>query len=125
MAKQRLTKIAEDYELPFDEAKELAFKLLDEKHITGKGRNTWVDELGQKILDDNIPLKIAEARTYRGVIRNVCPNPRFCIVHVREKNGCIKMRASKKYIPLLRKGMMVYLQEKEDDVYEQIDPKIY
>ena len=58
MAKQRLTKIAEDYELPFDEAKELAFKLLDEKHITGKGRNTWVDELGQKILDDNIPLKI-------------------------------------------------------------------
>ena len=47
MAKIRLTQIAQDYNLKFDAANEIAFKLFDESFITGKGKNTWINEIGQ------------------------------------------------------------------------------
>ena len=46
MAKKRLTKIAEEYEITFETAQEIAFNTLDEESITGKGRNLWINEVG-------------------------------------------------------------------------------
>ena len=124
MAKIRLTQIAQDYNLKFDAAKEIAFKLLDESFITGKGKNTWINEIGQKILDDNIPMEIKKARTYRGKIRNIAPNIRFAYVHIPEKNGCVPVEIPRKFIHHVKPKRMVYVEELQDDKYVMIIPKI-
>ena len=58
MAKKRLKDIAEEYGISFQQAQDLAFNILDEIAITGKGKNTWINEVGQDLLDDNIEMLI-------------------------------------------------------------------
>ena len=53
MAKRRLTEIAKDYDISFEELQDIAFNKLTEESISGKGRNTWIDEVGQDILRAN------------------------------------------------------------------------
>ncbi len=48
MAKKRLTQIAKEYDIPFETAQEIAFNHLTEESITGKGKNLWIDEVGQQ-----------------------------------------------------------------------------
>ena len=45
--KKRLTELAKDFNISFNEAKDLAFKDLEEDMITGKGKNLWSSEAGQ------------------------------------------------------------------------------
>ena len=124
MAKRRLTDIAKDYEISFEELREIAFNKLTEESITGKGRNTWIDEVGQDILDDNIPIKEVKPRIYRGRVRNLAPNPRFAMVHIKEKNGCVKVEISKRMIGSIRKLQMINVEEVEDDVYVMPRPQV-
>lgn len=124
MAKRRLTDIAKDYEISFEELQEIAFNKLTEESITGKGRNTWIDEVGQDILDDNIPIKEVKPRIYRGRVRNLAPNPRFAFVHIKEKNGCVKVEISKRMIGSIRKLQMINVEEVEDDVYVMPRPQV-
>ena len=124
MAKRRLTEIAKDYEISFEELQEIAFNKLTEESITGKGRNTWIDEVGQDILDDNIPIKEVKPRIYRGRVRNLAPNPRFAFVHIKEKNGCVKVEISKRMIGSIRKLQMINVEEVEDDVYVMPRPQV-
>ena len=42
MPKKKLTKIAEDQELTFEEAMRIALEKLPEGSLTGRGKNTWV-----------------------------------------------------------------------------------
>ena len=124
MAKRRLTDIAKDYEISFEELQEIAFNKLTEESITGKGRNTWIDEVGQDILDDNIPIKEVKPRIYRGRVRNLAPNPRFAFVHIKEKNGCVKVEISKRMIGGIRKLQMINVEEVEDGVYVMPRPRV-
>ena len=103
---------------------EIAFNKLTEESITGKGRNTWIDEVGQDILDDNIPIKEVKPRISRGRVRNLAPNPRFAMVHIKEKNGCVKVEISKRMIGSIRKFQMINVEEVEDDVYVMPRPQI-
>ena len=56
MPKVLLTKIAEEYETPFDEALMLAQTKLPKDQVTGKGKRTWIGEQGpsnhRRNLDD-------------------------------------------------------------------------
>jgi len=124
MAKRRLTDIAKDYDISFEELQEIAFNKLTEESISGKGKNTWIDEVGQDILDDNIPIKEVKPRMYRGKVRNIAPNPRFSFVHVKEKNGCIKVEIPRRFIGKVRSHQMVNLEEREEDQYIMVLPKI-
>jgi hypothetical protein len=124
MAKRRLTDIAKDYDISFEELQEIAFNKLTEESISGKGRNTWIDEVGQDILDDNIPIKEVKPRMYRGKVRNIAPNPRFAFVHVKEKNGCIKVEIPRRYIGKIRRHRLINLEEKEEDQYIMVLPKM-
>lgn len=124
MAKKRLSEIAKEYEIPFEQASDIAFNVLTEESISGKGRNTWIDEVGQDLLDDNIPLAIKKARVYRGRVRNLAPNPRFCFVHIKEKNGCVPVRIPPKHARHVRRGAFIHVEELEDDHYEMIPPQI-
>ena len=124
MAKRRLTEIAKDYDISFEELQDIAFNKLTEESISGKGRNTWIDEVGQDILDDNIPIKEVKPRIYRGRVRNLAPNPRFAFVHIKEKNGCVKVEISKRMIGSIRKLQMINVEEVEDDVYVMPRPRV-
>jgi len=124
MAKKRLTKIAEEYDIPFEKAKDIAFNVLTEESISGKGKNTWIDKVGQDLLDDNIPLAIQKARVYRGRVRNKAPNHRFCFVHIKEKGGCVPVRIPNKHIRHYNVGGFIHVEEVEDDEYVMIVPKI-
>ena len=124
MAKKRLTQIAKEYDIPFEQAEEIAFNHLTEESITGKGKNLWIDEAGQDIMDDCIPLAIKKARVYRGRVRNMAPNPRFCFVHIKEKNGVVPVKMSPKYAKMIRQGLFIHVEEEMDDRYVMINPKI-
>ena len=41
MAKKKLKQIAEEFDISFEKAQDLAFQNLEEEMITGKGKNTW------------------------------------------------------------------------------------
>ena len=43
--KKRLTEIADDFGISFDEALDIAFKNLAEDMLSGKGKNTWITEI--------------------------------------------------------------------------------
>lgn len=124
MAKRRLTDLAKEYEIPFEQAMDIAFNKLTEESITGKGRNTWIDEVGQELFDDNVPIKDVQPQEYRGRVRNLCPNPMFAMVHIKEKNGCVKMKIAHKLKPWTKKFTMVRLKQINDDTYEQVVPKL-
>ena len=124
MAKKRLSEIAKEYEIPFEEARDIAFNVLTEESITGKGKNTWIDEVGQDMLDDNIPLAIKKARIYRGRVRNKAPNPRFAFVHIKEKAGCVPVEIPRKHIRHYSVGGFMHVEEVEDDKYVMVVPKI-
>jgi hypothetical protein len=128
MAKRRLADIAAEHDMSFEQVRDLAFNILDECALTGKGKNTWVNEVGQDLLDDNIEMLIKKPKVYRGRIRNIAPNPRFAFVHVKEKNGCVKMEIPRKYIRYMKKNGMVYLEEHkegdEEETYVMVVPKI-
>ena len=128
MAKRRLADIAAEHDMSFEQVRDLAFNILDECALTGKGKNTWVNEVGQDLLDDNIEMLIKKPKVYRGRIRNIAPNPRFAFVHVKEKSGCVKMEIPRKYIRYMKKNAMVYLEEHkegdEEETYIMVVPKI-
>jgi len=124
MAKKRLTQIAKEYEISFEAVQEIAFNVLAEESITGKGRNLWIDKVGQDILDENIPMAIQKARVYRGRVRNKAPNPRFCFVHIKEKAGCVTVEIPRKHTRHVNQGAFIHVEELEDDKFVMIMPKI-
>lgn len=81
MAKKKLTSLAEEYDTDFDELKNLCAFNLDEEMMTGVGRNTWIDERGQAILDDLVPMPVI----YRGPVISECPNPNYLFVRHRDR----------------------------------------
>lgn len=95
--KRRLTELADEYGISFEEAKDLAFKNFDENWITGKGKNTWVTAEGQAMLDELVPIDII----YRGRVVSEAPNPNFVIVYVKELTSRVPVK-----IPLRYRGML-------------------
>ena len=44
MPKKKLTQLAEEYGIPFEEALDLVFKELEEDMVTGRGKGTWIPD---------------------------------------------------------------------------------
>jgi len=124
MPKRRLTDIAKDYNISFERAKDIAFNKLDESAFSGKGRNTWVTEMGQAMLDDNIPLEIARPKVYRGRVRNIAPNPRYAFVYIKEKACCIPASIPRKLKGKIRAHQVLHVEEYDPDKYIILMPKI-
>jgi hypothetical protein len=105
MAKKKLTNIAEEYGLTFEEAQELVFKHLDEETVTGRGKNTWINEEGQTALDDVIAMPVL----YRGKVLSEAPNRNFLIVYIKDILRKVPVRIPARMQGLLV-GKMVYVQ---------------
>jgi len=84
MPKTRLSKIAEEQEVEFDEALRIATEKLPEGSVTGKGRNTWVTEEGAKILEDSFMIEEIIPKHFTGTVIAECPNPKYNVVFSKE-----------------------------------------
>ena len=84
MPKTRLSKIAEEQEVEFDEALRIATEKLPEGSVTGRGRNTWVTEEGAKILEDSFMIEEIIPKHFTGNVIAECPNPKYNVVFSKE-----------------------------------------
>ena len=120
MAKKRLFQIAKECGVPFEEALELAFQHLEEDMITGSKHLTWINEKGQEILDDVIPMPNVSAdkeseeepnrSIYRGKVLRECPNPMYVAVHHRERFCKVNVKITRRMQGQLI-GKMIYFEE--------------
>ena len=121
MAKKRLYQIAKECDIPFEEAMDLAFKHLDEDMITGAKHLTWINEEGQEILDDVIPMPNVTVEEeepnkliYRGKVLSECPNPMYVSVYNRERFCRVNVKINKKLKGKLV-GKVIYFEERKEN----------
>ena len=125
MPKRKLTDLAKEYNLSFENILEIASNNLEESSLSGRGKNTWVDETGQDVLDSNIPIEEPKPNKYRGRVRNKCPNPTYIMVHLKEKMLVVKTKVPRKFMGVDWIGKMVTVEEiEENELYEIVTPKI-
>lgn len=82
MPKKRLSVIAKDMNLEFNQAYNIVVTLLEETMVSGSGKNTWIDERGQLILAEHevvpeITSKVFDARAIKR-----CNNLRYWYVYI-------------------------------------------
>jgi hypothetical protein len=105
MAKKKLKQIAEEFDITFEKAQDLAFANLEEEMITGKGKNTWINEDGQKVFDAIIPVPVI----YRGRVVRLMPNPRFVLTRIPDLNTTVPVKAKLNVAKNLN-GKYIYIQ---------------
>ena len=106
MPKKKLTQLAEEYGIPIEEALDLVFKELEEDMVTGKGKNTWINEDGQRVLDEFISMPVL----YRGPVLSEAPNPSYIMVYVKELSKKVPVKIPLRYKGTFPKGKVVYLE---------------
>ena len=97
MAKKKLTQIALEQEVEFEEAMEIAQDKLPEGSLTGKGKNTWVNEEGTAILEESFMIEEIIHKHYTGNVLNECPNPRYNYVFNKELGKRVPMLVPRKW----------------------------
>jgi len=97
MPKKRLTQIATEQEVEFEEAMRIAQEKLPEGSLTGVGRNTWVTEEGTAILEDSLMIEEIIPKHYIGIVLSECPNPRYNYVHNKEIGKKVPMLVPRKW----------------------------
>lgn len=97
MAKKKLTQIALEQEVEFDEAMEMAQDKLPEGSLTGKGKNTWVNEEGTAILEESFMIEEIIPKHYTGNVLAECPNPRYNYVFNKELGKRVPMLVPRKW----------------------------
>ena len=106
MPKKKLTEIAEEYGIPFEEALDLVFRELEEEMVTGRGKGTWINEDGQRVIDEFISMPVL----YRGPVLYEAPNPNYIIVYVKELSKKVPVKIPLKFKGRFTKGKIVYLE---------------
>jgi len=106
MPKKKLTALAEEYGIPFEEALDLVFKELEEDMVTGKGKNTWINDDGQRVLDEFISMPVL----YRGPVLSEAPNPSYIMVYVKELSKKVPVKIPLRFKGTFVKGKVVYLE---------------
>ena len=84
MPKQRLASIAEEYEVPFEEAIKIIKDKIPKEFVTGSGKNTWISEEGQAIINDGFFINEIIPKNFIGHVLKECPNPRYNFVYSKE-----------------------------------------
>ena len=82
--KTKLTKLIEDYDVEFDEALQIAQDKLPREEITGKGKGTWINEEGVKILDEAFDIPEIVPKHIKVKMLSECPNRCYNWGHSKE-----------------------------------------
>jgi len=97
MPKKKLTQIALEQEVEFEDAMEIAQDKLPEGSLTGKGKNTWVNEEGTAILEESFMIEEIIPKHYTGHVLTECPNPRYNYVFNKEIGKKVPMLVPRKW----------------------------
>ena len=97
MPKVKLTKLAEDNDISFEEAMQVAKDKLPEDYLTGKGKNTWVSEEGQEILDEAFDVPELVPKFLHGVVKHAAPNPHYVYAYIKEIGKKVPVVISKHF----------------------------
>ena len=108
MPKTRLSKIAEEQEVEFDEALRIATEKLPEGSVTGTGRNTWVTEEGAKILEDSFMIEEIIPKHFTGTVIAECPNPKYNVVFSKEIGKRANVLLPRKWQGKLLKKIIIF-----------------
>mgnify|MGYP000029179177 FL=1 len=108
MPKTRLSKIAEEQEVEFDEALRIATEKLPEGSVTGTGRNTWVTEEGAKILEDSFMIEEIIPKHFTGTVISECPNPKYNVVFSKEIGKRVNVLLPRKWQGKLIKKIIIF-----------------
>lgn len=101
MPKVKLTKLAEDNDISFEEAMEIARDKLPEDYLTGKGKNTWVCEEGQEILVEAFEVPELVPKYLKGNVLHAAPNPHYVYAYIPEIQKKVPVVISKYFIDRL------------------------
>lgn len=111
--KKRLTQIAKENNIEFKELEDLAKSKLSSKMITGKGKNTWISEDGQQILDQAIEVPEGVAKHITAVIVRKAPNQRYLYAYSKDIDKVIPVLVPRRYVKNLM-GKLVSVEVIED-----------
>lgn len=111
--KKRLTQIAKENNIEFKELEDLAKSKLSSNMITGKGKNTWISEDGQQILDQAIEVPEGVAKHITAVIVRRAPNQRYLYAYSKDINKVIPVLVPRRYVKNLM-GKLVSVEVIED-----------
>lgn len=110
MAKKKLKQIAEEFEISFEKAQDIAFEHLEEEMVTGRGKNTWINEEGQKVFDSMTPVPVI----YRGRAIRLMPNANYVLAKVPELVATVVVKAKLNVAKNLV-GKYIYIQAENVD----------
>jgi hypothetical protein len=113
MAKVKLTKLAAQFAQDFDSFFELAKSKLSADMLTGRGKNTWVDEEGQKILIDCMYVEEIVPKHYKGKVLADAPNPSYVFAYIDEIKMKVPVVIARKYKGKM-KGKTITIEMIED-----------
>jgi len=113
MAKVKLTKLASQFAQDFDSFFELAKSKLSADMLTGRGKNTWVDEEGQKILIDCMYVEEIVPKHYKGKVLADAPNPSYVFAYIDEIKMKVPVVVARKYKGKM-KGKTITIEMIED-----------
>tara|TARA_Y100001938_G_C7888540_1_gene328645 strand:+ start:114 stop:506 length:393 start_codon:yes stop_codon:yes gene_type:complete len=105
MAKKRLTDLCREYGIHFSEAKDIVDFQFEESMVTGKGKNTWINERGQALFDDLVPIDII----YRGRVLYPAPNDRYVIAYIKELTQKVAVQVPVRFSKTLT-NKIIYIQ---------------
>ena len=96
--KVKLTKLAKENEVTFEEAMDLAKEKLPEDSLTGKGKNTWVNEEGQEILARAFEIPEIVPKYLKGKVMHAAPNPHYVYAYIKELSKKVPVIQGKRYM---------------------------
>lgn len=113
--KIRLTEFAKRQKITFEEAQELVKTKLSQEMTTGKGKNTWVDEEGNKILMDCMFVHEIIPKHYKGHVRNPkdALNPGYVFAYIGEISKKVPVVVPRKHKKDM-KGKTITIEMIED-----------
>jgi hypothetical protein len=102
MAKVRIGKLADKFDVDVDELISLAKSKLAESMMTGRsGRSLWINEDGQEILEKALDVPEIVPKHYHGKVTRMAPNPRYVYAYISEMKLNVPVLVPKRF----RNGM--------------------
>jgi len=114
MAKKRLSQIAKDMNLDFNQAYNVVVSQLEEDMVSGTGKNTWIDERGQLVLAEYEVVPEITSKVFDARVIKECNNERYWYVLI-DGIGKVPALVSKMLRPGMHERKNVKVELIEDD----------
>ena len=111
--KIRISELARNEDCEWEHLLSLAKEKLAPDMITGKGKATWINEVGQEILLEAIDVPEAIPVHYNAQVIKVAPNKKYVYAYIRDLNIKVAVLVPKKLSQRLV-GKSILIESIED-----------